>query len=125
MKRITIKKVHIGIILIGIVYACLSIFHSNLWFDEAYSCGIATHSFSEIWNIGGHDVHPVLYYWVLHIIGMFTGNSIISFRIFSAISIILLGILGYTHIRKDFGEKVRNFIFIYGLLFSNYDCLCK
>ena len=36
---------------------------------------------------------------------MFTNYSIIAFRIFSAIPIIILGILGYTHIRKDFGEK--------------------
>ena len=30
---------------------------------------------------------------------------LLSYRIFSVISIALLGILGYTHIRKDFGEK--------------------
>ena len=34
-----------------------------------------------------------------------------AYRIFSSIPIMILGILGYTHIRKDFGEKT-------GLLFT-------
>lgn len=103
--KFTSKMIHVIEIIIGIVFICLSIFQSNFWFDEAYSIAIAKHSFAEIWTIGGNDVHPILYYWFLHIIGMFTNYSIIAFRIFSAIPIIILGILGYTHIRKDFGEK--------------------
>ncbi len=39
------------------------------------------------------------------------GDSILVARLFSMIPAILTGILGYTHIRKDFGNKV-------GLLFS-------
>ena len=59
---------HILIILVGIIFVSLSAFHSNTWFDESYSVGISSdHSFAEIWTIGGHDVHPVLYYWILHI----------------------------------------------------------
>ncbi len=73
--------------------------------------GMAGRNFIDIWNIGGHDVHPVLYYFILHIISLFTNNSILAFRIFSGVIISLTGILGYTHIRKDFGEKV-------GLIFS-------
>jgi len=82
-----------------------------LWFDEAYSVGMANHTFKEIWNIGGHDVHPILYYWILHIIGKLTSYSIMFYRVFSTILIWIVGILGYTHIRKDFGEKT-------GILFS-------
>ena len=106
-----IKKVHISIIIIGIFFIFSSLFHTNIWFDEAYSVGLANHSFVDIWKIGGHDVHPILYYWLLHVISIFTGSSIISYRIFSGLSIAILGILGYTHIRKDFGEKT-------GLIFS-------
>lgn len=111
MKKINLKKFHIVVIVLGIIFVNFSIFHSNLWFDEAYSVGMASHNFGDIWNIGGHDVHPVLYYWILHIISIFTNGSIMAYRIFSGISITILGILGYTHIRKDFGEKV-------GLIFS-------
>lgn len=104
--KFNIKKTHIIIIALGIIFNFLGAFHSNLWFDEAYSVGITDKSFIDIWKIGGNDVHPVLYYWILHIIGLLTNWSIMAYRIFSAICISILGILGFTHIRKDFGEKV-------------------
>lgn len=106
-----LKIAHISTIIIGIIFISLGIFHNNAWFDEAYSIGIATHSYSEIWQIGGNDVHPILYYWILRIIGTLTSGSLIAYRIFSCIPIAILGILGYTHIRKDFDEKT-------GFLFS-------
>lgn len=112
------KNIHIAIIIAGILFNCISIFHPNLWFDEAYSVGIANKSFIDIWTIGGNDVHPILYYWILHIIYLITNacgatinGTIIAYRVFSAVCISTLGILGFTHIRKDFGEKV-------GALFS-------
>lgn len=111
MKQMKIKNLHIAIIIVGIIFNSISIFHSNLWFDEAYSVGIVSKSFSDIWKIGGNDVHPILYYWILHIIYICTNGSIIAYRVFSAICISLLGVLGFTHIKKDFGEKV-------GILFS-------
>ena len=102
---------HIAIIIVGILFLAVPIFHSNLWFDESYSVGIANHSFQEIWEIGSHDVHPILYYWILHSINLIFGNCIIAYRIFSWICACIMGILGFTHIRKDFGKKV-------GILFS-------
>lgn len=102
---------HILIIIIGMIFVAIPIFHSNLWFDESYSVGMASHSFLEIWQIGAKDVHPVLYYWVLHIINLIFGNNIILYRVFSWICISMLGLLGFTHIRKDFGKNV-------GIIFS-------
>ena len=111
MFKDKIKCAHILIIIIGIIFLALPNFHKSLWFDESYSVAISAHSFADIWSIGGHDVHPVLYYWILHIIRYFFGNEIMAYRLFSVLVISILGILGYTHIRKDFGEKV-------GLIFS-------
>ena len=108
--KLNVKKIHIFTIFLGIIFILLSIFHTNIWFDEAYSVALARHPFSEIWTIGGNDVHPILYYWLLHIIEIITNGSILSYRIFSAIPIIILGIIGFTHIRKDFGEK-EGFLF--------------
>ena len=102
--------VNILLIVIGIIFVSLGAFHSNLWFDEAYSVGLARQTFGDIWAFGGHDVHPVLYYWLLHIINLIMGQSIMAYRIFSIIPIAIMIILGYTHIRKDFGEKT-GFIF--------------
>lgn len=104
---------HILIIILGSIFTLLASFHISMWFDETYSVAMANHTFSEIWNIGSYDVHPILYYWMLRIINIIfgTGNSILAYRLFSNIAVILLGILGITHIKKDFGEKT-------GLLFS-------
>ena len=109
MKKTKLKYVHIIIIIIGIIFLSLSAFHSNIWFDESYSVAIAKHDFSNIWKITGNDVHPALYYWMLHIVFIVFGNNILAFRLFSVLAVVILGILGYTHIRKDFGEKVGIF----------------
>lgn len=107
----SLKKAHIVFIILGSIFIILSIFHQNLWFDEAYSVGMAKQNIIDIWEIGSNDVHPILYYWILRIINLLTNASIVSYRIFSSIPIILLGILGITHIKKEFGEKV-------GIIFS-------
>ena len=110
LKAITLKQWHIGIIVAGILFIALGAFHNNIWFDESYSVGLARHTFGEIWSIGVHDVHPILYYWMLRIVYVITGGSIMAYRIFSVIPSAILIILGYTHIRKDFGERT-GFIF--------------
>ena len=109
--KIKNKYIHILIIVIGTIFILLSMFHQNIWFDESYSVAIAKHSFFDIWNITGNDVHPPLYYWMLHILWLIFGNNIMVFRGFSVLAVVILGILGFTHIRKDFGEKT-------GILFS-------
>lgn len=106
-----LNYIHIAIIVLGIIFISIPIFHQNLWFDESYSVGMANKSFGDIWTIGSNDVHPVLYYWILHIAYLLFGSNIYIYRILSMIPIAILGILGYTHIKKDFGNKV-------GLLFS-------
>ena len=105
------KKIHILIIVVGIIFISASAFHSTIWFDESYSAAIVNHSINEIWTIGGNDVHPILYYWLLKIVNILFGCNIIAYRLFSVLGVAILGILGYTHIRKDFGEKV-------GMIFS-------
>ena len=110
IKKVTKKQWHIIMIIIGIIFVSLGALHKNIWFDEAYSVGLARHSFGEIWSIGGNDVHPILYYWMLRIIYLLTGGSIIAYRIFSVIPIAIMIILGYTHIRKEYGEKT-GFVF--------------
>ena len=79
--------------------------HTNIWFDETYTLGLVNHNFIDLLKIGAADVHPLFYYVFAKFFTLFTGNSIISLRIFSILGMIILSILGYTHIRKDFGEK--------------------
>ena len=111
-----IKYVHITIIILGIIFISIPIFHQNLWFDESYSVGIASTSFADIWNIGSNDVHPVLYYWILHIFYLLFGSNLYIYRIISMLPLAILGIMGYTYVRKTFGEKV-GFLFSFFVLF--------
>ncbi len=106
-----IKTWHFIVIVLGAIFMFVGAFHSNIWFDEAYTVGLVRHSFLDIIKIGIHDVHPLFYYLILKLFTIFAGNSIIAMRIFSILGMIVLSILGYTHIRKDFGEKT-------GLIFS-------
>ncbi len=116
------KAIHIGIIILGIIFISISSFHSNVWFDESYSVALCEHSFKEIWQIGGNDVHPVLYYMLLHILYLIFGSNMIVYRLFSVLGIALIGILGYTHLRKDFGEKT-GIIFSYLSFFMPVMCV--
>lgn len=105
------------LIIAGSVFFLLTAFHGNIWFDESYSVGIASQSFSDIWTFGSCDVHPVLYYCALHVLylifeegfGADITTLIAVYRIFTIGGAIALAVLGYTHIRKDFGIKVGFF----------------
>jgi len=99
------------LLVIGAGFLLISAFQANIWFDESYSVAIASHSFSEIWSIGSYDVHPVLYYWALHVVYLAFGSSIIAFRLFSALGSMAMAVLGVTCVAKDFGRMT-------GLLFT-------
>jgi hypothetical protein len=105
------KKFHITVIVIGMLFTCIPLFHGSLWFDESYSVAMASRSFAEIWSIDIFDVHPPLYYMLLHCIYLCFGENIIIYRLFSWICLSFLGIFGYTKIRVEYGSKC-------GLLFS-------
>lgn len=114
-NKISLKTLHIIVIILGALFVFASVFHTSMWFDEAYSVGMANQTLVDIWKIGRNDVHPVLYYWMLRIVKILTGGGILAYRLFSALPIALLSILGITHIKKDFGEKT-------GILFSFFSC---
>lgn len=125
LSKISIKHIHIALIVLGAIFAILPCFHTNIWFDESYSLSISKHSFGEIWSIGAYDVHPVLYYWMLKIVRLLTNDSIMAIKIFSWVPLVIMGILGYTHIRKDFGEKTGLFFSFFAMLLPTcliYSC---
>ncbi len=117
IRNIDSKYIFLMVIVLGAIFDILPCFHENLWFDESYSVAISNHPFQEIWTIGSHDVHPVLYYIMIKFIMMITNGSIICIRLFSTVPLIIMGILGYTHIRKDFGEKAGYLFTFFSLFF--------
>ncbi len=105
------KYIHIAIIILGVIFLMLGAFHTNIWFDESYTVAMLNHSFSEIWEIGSKDVHPILYYYMLKFVNLIFGTNIIVYRLFSIVPMAILAVLGFTHIRKNFGENT-------GIIFS-------
>ena len=96
---------HLAVLALGSAFVLVGAFHGYIWFDESYSVAIANHSFSEIWRIGSGDVHPVLFYWALHVLNLVFGQNILVYRLFTVLGSIALASLGYTHVRRDFGWK--------------------
>ena len=84
------KKIHISIIIIGIILILLGAFHTNIWYDESYSVAMSMRSFSDIWKIGQTDVHPVLYYFMLKILNIIFGLNILIYRLFSVLPVVIL-----------------------------------
>ncbi|NHX00205.1 glycosyltransferase family 39 protein [Pseudomonas koreensis] len=66
---------------------------ASIWFDEGSSVLLSRFSLPEIWGHAAHDVHPPLYFMLLHgWIGLF-GDGILSIRLMSAVpGIITVGL---------------------------------
>lgn len=113
------RAFHGGLLAVGTAFLLVNAFHGNIWFDESYSVAIANHSFSDIWYIGSGDVHPVLFYWALHVLNLVFGQNILVYRLFTIAGAAVLALLGYTHVRRDFGWRA-GVLFSFLALFTPY-----
>ncbi len=113
------RRFHVVLLIIGTLYLLTDAFHGNIWFDESYSVGVANHSFADIWIYSSGDVHPVLYYWALHVLNLLFGQNIEVYRVFTVFGATALAALGLTHIRQDHGWKV-GVLFSFFALFTPY-----
>lgn len=118
-RILSASYVHIGLLVVGALFLLINAFHGSIWFDESYSVAIAKYSFADIWRIGSSDVHPVLFYWALHVLYTVFGESFVVYRLFTIAGAVALAMLGLTHIRKDFGWRV-GLLFTFLALFSPY-----
>ncbi|MDU5130501.1 glycosyltransferase family 39 protein [Atopobium minutum] len=107
----------VAVFVVGIAINALDVAHGQIWFDESYSVALATKSFPDIWRIGAADVHPVLYYCMLRVVYLIFGKSILAMRLFSLVGTAVLGLLGWTHIRKDY-DNVTAILFTFFVLMS-------
>ena len=105
-KEKTINILHIMIIVISTILMGIGIFNKNIWFDEAYSYGLTNQSIIELIKIAIYDVHPLLYYIILKIFVTIFGKSMIAYRAFSIIPLVIMMIFSLFKIRKEFGYKV-------------------
>lgn len=113
-KRISIT--YLVLFILSLIFIFFNINHSNFWFDEGFSLHLIKVSYNEIWAVTADDVHPPLYYWMLKLFSNIFGHTVMIARAFSALPILLCVILGYTHIRKIWNDKVAIFFILLMLL---------
>lgn len=98
------------IILAAIILRAAGIGAQNLWFDESYSWGMAKLDLSGIISKAFlFDVHPPLYYILLHFWINIFGDSIIAMRSLSVIPSIVSIIYIYKYVKENHSVKAALF----------------
>ncbi len=112
-RHLTTRELSIWAILLaaGLFMLIFGITHEGIWYDESYSIAAVDNTFFDLVGMIGRDSHPPLYFVMLKIFVTIFGKSILTLRLFSALSIFSMGVLGFTHIRKLISNRV-------GLIYS-------
>ncbi|MDL2301540.1 hypothetical protein LJC58_04205 [Lachnospiraceae bacterium OttesenSCG-928-D06] len=92
---------------------CIS---NNLWYDEAYSAALITHSFQEVVEITAADAHSPFYYVPLKIVYHLFGGGVDFWplKMFSLLFMCGYLFLGKYYVKKLFDEKIS----LYFMFFS-------
>ena len=98
--------------LVGIMAQISFSFSLDIWVDEAFSLSMIKHSYWKMIQLTAQDVHPPLYYIILKFLvdgffRLFQPESVIyPTKLVSVIPYILLLLLAFTKIRKNWGNYV-------------------
>lgn len=119
----SVRVLHILVLLFGGIIFFGNAFIDGVWFDEAFTVAAVDNGMFDMIYRLAFDVHPHLYYIVLKLWSYIFGDGIIALRLFSVVFAVLVPLLGYTHIRRDFGEKVGlwfSFIAVFSFALLKY-----
>lgn len=72
-----------ALILLGLGLRVLRLDFQPLWWDEGYSVWFAGHSLPDMLRLTAQDIHPPLYYALLHLWAQLFGFAPLSLRLFS------------------------------------------
>jgi len=78
---------------------------SSIWHDEGFSILLAKRSSVEIWIGSARDVHPPLYYLLLHWWMKLFGDSVVAIRSLSAVASLGVIIVGFLIIKRMAGQR--------------------
>lgn len=88
--------------------------NNNLWWDEIITVRYCKNeTITEIVKWAARDVHPPLYYILLHIIIKLFGGSLFSMKLFSAVAHFGILLCGLFFVRKQFGYRAMMFFDLY------------
>jgi len=82
------------ILLLAVGVRFYSLSKPDIWFDEAFSIMLSAKPPEVIWLLAGRDVHPPLYYMVLHEWMEVFGDSVSAMRSLSALAGVVSVVLG-------------------------------
>ncbi len=88
------------IIVLAVTARWVGITKSSIWHDEGYSAMLASRDWLGIWLGSARDVHPPLYYELLHGWSVIFGNSALALRSLSAVCGVAVVGLGYLIVDK-------------------------
>src|SRR5512135_1978989 len=78
----------------------------SFWNDEGNSVALAPLSLEAIANAAAHDIHPPLYYFLLHFWIPFTGNTEYAIRFLSVVAGVLVVAVTFRFAYLFFDEEV-------------------
>lgn len=96
---------HGALLVLGAVFLLLPAFSTVTWFDESYSVALAAQPLGDLVSIAAADVHPPLYYLLLHAVYVLAGPNVVAYRLAGVAGAVALAALGLTHVRRDFGPR--------------------
>lgn len=82
---------------------------ADIWHDEGYTAAIIQQPIGEIIAITTTDVHPPLYYVIMHVWQLIFGNSVASLRGFSVTCGVLTIALLFLLLQKLFSKRIAVF----------------
>lgn len=100
------RNVYFSICLISFIFYIGFSFKKYIWMDEAFTFALIRNPFQYIWIQTANDVHPPLYYFLVKILTMPFGYSLISVRLFSILPYMFIIAFGGYQYKKIFNEKV-------------------
>lgn len=102
-------KINLGLVslatILGTIARFAMITRSNIWHDEGFSIMLALRTPAEIWAGSARDVHPPLYYELLHFWMQLFGNSVLAIRSLSVLAGILIIPLCFFITKRMFGSR--------------------
>lgn len=117
-KREILGKIFFGIAILILLYMFISpISHVLIHVDEYWTYSLVNLPFLQGMTVAAHDVHPPLHYLILYLFTPFGLSNIYTLKIVSIIPYLLLILVSYFKIRKDYNWLTAGlFIFCIGVM---------
>lgn len=103
------------VVVLAIIVRLFAITKASIWHDEGFTAMLAGRDWVAIWQGSARDVHPPLYYELLHGWTLIFGQSVLALRSLSALAGVIIVILGIVITKKI---STKNTALLAGLILT-------